>query len=419
MSYFDEERETFERLQREAIAVLRHAESENRDLSPEEKSANDDRYAAMKSIQSREVFDRLSAQRAIFAAADNGATSGTVETPHGTVTFPQSAPGRAEYERNLQDTGSCHPSQFGGGTGETARKQQFAQALREFAATGDTSKFATVTTVSGGGILLPRDVATPLQVIDANAFRIAIAAVGSQVIFTPLAADLRIPILDQAAGSVVSETATVETSNDPLPASITLTAKMYQSGSAWFSNLTLQGLDYNMEQSIIPELNHSREMALEGSIVSAIIADAALASVLLPTTTTVSYAAMLNLIRAVPRRFARQLAIVINSEVFGALEKLVDTTGRPILNMDPANSEVLRFNGTPLVRSDFFETFGSSKTVGCVMSGLGFKLRDAGQPAIARYANIPTRPSQTGFNAFGAHGFGWSPTAVVKLKTPV
>ncbi len=411
-------REEFSRHRHGAQELIARCERENRDLTDSEKDANHSRFAAMKEIQDNLDFTQATAERAIFSALDGGHASGTVQTPFGAVTFPSDAPGRAEFEENRRAAGDDYTSHFT--TGDAGRRQQFSRALSHWARTGDAgNRFATVTTVSGGGILLPRDVALPLEVRDANAFRVAIAAVGSQVIFTPGAQDLTLPILDQAAGSVVSETATVETSNDPVPASIKLTAKMYQSGSAWFSNLSLEGLQYNLEASIVPELNHSREMALEGSIASAIIADAALASVLLPTTTTVSYPAMLNLIRGVPRRFARQLAIIINSEVFGALEKLVDSTGRPIMNLDPANSEVLRFNGTPLIRSDFFEAFGSGKTVGCVLSGLGFKLRDAGQAAIARYANVPTRPAQTGFNGFGAHGFGYSPTAVVKLKTPV
>ncbi len=417
--YFKKIREDFERHRHAAQATIARAEAEHRDLNDAERAENDRRFAAMREIQDRDAFDRQHVERVAFSAVGAGTTSGYVETPHGAVQFPFDAPGKDEFEANRRAAGGDdYTTHFT--TGDAGRRQQFSRALSHWARTGDAgNRFATVTTVSGGGILLPRDVALPLEVRDANAFRVAIAAVGSQVIHTPGAQDLTLPILDQAAGSVVSETATVETSNDPVPASIKLTAKMYQSGSAWFSNLALQALEYNLEASIIPELNHSREMALEGSIASAIIADAALASVLLPTTTTVSYAAMLNLIRGVPRRFARQLAIVINSEVFGALEKLVDSTGRPIMNLDPANSEVLRFNGTPLIRSDFFETLGSSKTVGCVLSGLGFKLRDAGQPAVARYANVPNRPAQTGFNGFGAHGFGYSPTAVVKLKTPV
>ncbi len=415
MDFFKNASEEFARNHRDVESTIRRAQAEGRDLTDAEEHANKERFVAMKRINDQERHVMQFASTAINAAMDSGVRTGTVDVPGGTVTFPSDAPGRAEYER------SVGINQFSAGGGGGAR-EQFVQAAATFARTGSTdNRFATITTTSGSpaGLLLPKEVAQPLITGDTNCFRLGLSLVGSAPVYTPGAQDLTIPLLDQNAGSIVPENAAVETENEPATNSIRLTPKMLQSGSAWFSDLAMAALNWDMASAIAPELSHSKELALESAITSAMIADTTTGSVLTATTASVTYLNMLALLRAVPRRFSRQVFIVLGSETFAALERLLDSTGRPLLVQDPQNGELLRFNSMPIVRSDLLEAMGApNRTVGLAISALGFRLRDCGQPAIARFANIPNRPAQVGFNLFQPHAWGWTPAAVVRLRTP-
>ncbi len=404
-------RAEFDSLRHAAERRIETAEREHRDLSDDEKAENDKSFIRMKTIESSEAAaSQYIGQQAASGMLDGG----------GGFQLPRDFPGRQEHEANQCASGLFAPGQFSR-AGAAGEREQFTRTMSHWARTGavDRQTFATVTSTSGGGILLPKIVAEPLITGDTNAFRLGLSLVGSGPIQTPGAQDLTIPVLDQAAGSIVSENAAVESENEPALNSIRLLPKMFQSGSAWFSNLALEALDYRLEDHIVPELLHSKETALESAIVSAMIADTATAVTLTPSTSTISYVTMLSLLRAVPRRFSRQMFLVLNSEVFATLEKLLDSTGRPLLVQDPQNGNLLRFNGVPLVRSDLFENLGAiNKTLGVVISALGFRLRDCGGPAVARYAQFPARPAQTGFNLFSAHAYGWTTAAVARLRTP-
>jgi len=96
----------------------------------------------------------------------------------------------------------------------------------------------------------------------------------------------------------------------------------------------------------------------------------------------------------------------------------VDDNNRPVMIADAQNQSLKRIGGTPVIRCDYLEALTANKTVGLIISLVGFHLRDAGQ-GIARYDQVPAKPNQVGVNLFGYHAYGYSVSAVAKLKTAV
>jgi len=88
------------------------------------------------------------------------------------------------------------------------------------------------------------------------------------------------------------------------------------------------------------------------------------------------------------------------------------------LNVDAQNQELKRFNGTPVIYTDFLSNFGANNIVGFVMSLVGSRLRDCDTNQVQRYTQYPARPGQTGFNLYGYHSFGYDDAAMASLKCP-
>lgn len=266
-----------------------------------------------------------------------------------------------------------------------------------------------------------RSRAEPIVPTHANVFREAHALHGVQVITTGTTADMKIPVLDASAGGAVAENASSETENAPsLAQTIALTPSTYQSGSAWFSNMVLAANDFDLVTYAQADLTYAKEQGFENAIAAAIIGDAGITqSVPTATTSGFTYANLVDLNRKLPRKYDRQKVIILSGDAYAAAEKLVgDTDGQPILNKDPQNQELLRFNGTPVLRCDAFEDFGADNVIGCIFSMIGFRLRDAGQASLARYTQNAAKPDQTGFNLFAYHAHGYAASAIATLKCP-
>lgn len=396
-----EMREEFSRLHGEAKAVIDAAAAEKRDLKPEERTANEQRFARLTAIKG--VMD----DDAKFAAL---AIAGEPE-PTGKVQLPGEPPGAADGRTEFSGDSDAAKS----------NRMEIGRAFTRWALSGEMDrKFATITTATNSGILLPKTIAPPLALGSSNAFREAHDILGVMPVETAGTADLTIPVLDASAGGVVAENASSETENAPSTTeSIRLTPKTYQSGSVWFSNQQLAANDFDLLATVVPQLTYSKELGLEAAMAAALIADAAITQqVATATTTGFTYANLVDLDNALPKRYQKQKAIVLGKDAYAAATKLVGSDGHPVLIADVQNTRLLRFLGTPVLRSDYLEAFGASKIVGTAFSLLGFRIRDVTVQNLARYVNIPSRPNQTGLNLFAYHGFGWAPSAVATLKTP-
>jgi len=393
-------REEFGRLHGEADTLINTAATENRELTEEETAANEKRFSRMKQIQS--VIE----QRTRFAGL---ALAG--EQP-GKVTKPTNPPGKEEFEQTEREQ-FADPAKID--------RAEFSRALNRWAATGDMDrKFATITTATSSGALLPKSIALPSVPSALNVFREALAIYGLQPVMTTTTEALTIPVMSTSEGAQVAENASSETENAPdLSGSIVLNVKTYQSGSAWFSNLQLNATGFDLVTYIGQDLTYAKDLGLESATMTAIIADSGITqTVATATTSGFTYDNLVDLNRKLAKKYDRLKVIILSSAAFSAAEKLVGDDGHPVLNKDPQNQSLLRFNGTPVLRSDYLEAFGASKIVGFVASLVGLKVRDAGNMNLARYTQNPAKPDQTGFNLFGYHAIGYDPAAVATLKTP-
>lgn len=396
MDFVTKLRNEFAALQSEADAVITAAETDARELTADEKAANDKRFARMQTINA------TLAEKARFAKLAFDA---------GTVELPAAPKGKAEFEASEGE------QKF---AAKDIDRDKLNAAVSVWAASGDMARqFATITTSTQSGIFLPKQVVTPNVPSSANVFREAFTITGQRVMQTPSTAVINVPVLDAAAGGQVAENASSETENTPgLTESIILTPKTYQSGAVWFSNQQLQAVDYDLLGETVPAMEYSKELGLEDTIADAIVADAGITQVVTTSSTTgFTYSNLVDLNRKLPKRYDRSKVIILSAEAYSAAEKLVGDDGHPVLNRDPQNQELLRFNGTPVLRSDYMEAFGAGKVVGIVVSMLGFKLRDCASPGISRYT-LPSKPNQTGLNLFSYHAYGYSVSAIAKLKTP-
>jgi HK97 family phage major capsid protein len=397
MDFISKLREEFAATHAEAATVIETAGTEGRDLTADEKAANEKRFARLETIKN---------------VIDDQMKFAKLALEKGEAITPKTAPGKAEYEANEGE-------QFA--KADKIDKAEFSKALSQWALTGQMApKFATITTATSSGALFPKQVAAPVVATQGSALREAMAAVGVSPIKTDGTADLNIPVIAVAVGSDVSETASSGTDNSPVPPVINLKPVPIQSGQAWVSNLELGSLDYDLLGEIVPGLADAKEMRLEQKAFAAMIADAGITqTVATATTTGFTFANLVDLNRKFNRRYDRLKVIVLSDAAYAAAEKLTGSDGHPVLNRDPQNQSLLRFNGTPVIRSSYLEAFGASKVVGVILSFVGVKVRDCGTQRIIRHVDDKDKVEQTGLNLVGYHAVGYTPEAVATLKTPV
>lgn len=397
-------------LHEESVAVINAAAEADRDLTAEEQTANDGRFNRIQQI-AKLVDEQTKFAGLALAGAPNA--NGTVQRGNG------DDPGRGEFSANEHDTDPGDPLAL-----NDQERARYARELNAYARTGLEGaigrRFATITTTTASGAILPKTITAPIIPATVNPFRQAHAIHGVRPIETSTAGDLSIPVMSATAGGIVAENASSETENGAISESINLKPKTVESGSTWLSNQAIASNDFDIVTTILPNLETNKELALEGAIAAGIIADSGITqTVTLPGTTSagLTLAKLIELNNKLPARYGAQKVIVLSDAAYNTATGLVGSDGHLILIQDPQNQSLTRFMGTPVLRSSSLEAFGASKCVGVIFSLYGFKLRDVSVQNLARYTNIPARPNQTGLNLFAYHGYGWAPSAVAKLVT--
>ncbi len=391
-------REEFARLHTEAQTFL-DASKEQTDINPDQQVAQDARFARMDQIE-KLLKDQ---EKLAGYKFENGAVEVTTKSADQVAVEVHD---RKQFSKELDLV-------------------QFNRDAGVWAGTGTPSQtFATITSATQSGALMPKVVVDPIVATAANVFRQAHELTGVPVVSTPNTATISQPVVGISAGGKVAEDASSETENAPtFTESFSLTCETFQSGSAWFSGLELAANNYDLVGSILPELVYAKELGLESEITSDLIADSAITQIVRTSTVTVAgltFPKMQELNRKLPKRYDMQKVIILGSEAFNAVEGQVDTVGQPImLSRDPQDQTLIRFNGTPVLRSDYFEAFGANKTIGVCISLRGFRLRDAAEQKLYRYDREKAKPDQIGLNLVSYHAAGWAPSCVVKLKTAI
>jgi HK97 family phage major capsid protein len=382
-------RETFAATKTEYQALLEKRVSENREYSADEKTAQDGRMAAMTRIQ---------------ADIEEASKFAKLQLEQGDVIAPREPAGKQEFQN----------SQNSKPTDGKLSRDEFSRELNAWASSGERSRqFATITTGTGSGVLLPSSVIQPVSFQLQNRFRAAMAAYGLSAINTPTAEEIKIPIITSVGSGAVSESATSETDSQTTVDGIVLRPSTFESGSAWISKLALASNAFNLLGYIEESLELAKEQNLETAIVDAIVADSGIDDETNAIGSELTYQDLVNWNNSLPRRYDRLKAMIVSKSLFTLMEGMTDSVGRPVLVLDPQNGNLVRFNGTPVMWVDNFgdDTYGVS---GAIFSLLGFKLRDVSQREIERYVQS-SKSGQVGINLLSYHAFGWDPNAVMKI----
>lgn len=327
---------------------------------------------------------------------------------------------RTFAERRLSDDASPPPSY----TTSSIRR-----VFNDWARTGQKREgFEALLVGNGDTVQVPAAVAeidaTPRA---ANVFRLALELTGTRPVKTEIPLPIALPVMTDFTGGPLSEltiggkiesvantdTTSIEFSEDD----IILKSKTYRSGQAWLSITRLGGTNFDLATYLEQELQYAKELGLEADIATKIAADATITQ---GTTTasaaTFTRAELVTLTRALPDVFDRLKVVVLSREAFETAEGWLDSAGNPVLPRDRDYPEILRVNGIPVMKCHAIEDFGADNVIGEVLSLAGFRLRDSSPRRVTRYANIPTRPDQIGFEIFADHAFGYTPSAIAKLK---
>jgi HK97 family phage major capsid protein len=399
-------REELAALHTSAETLVSKAADEKRDFTDAEKADSDKQFARMTEIKS--VLDR-SAKLAEFSfsqKADN-------------VELPSEPAGKAERDAIEIRVGTTFDRK------SPVDRKAYNSALNRWMNTGDMDRrFATITGATASAILMPVDVAPPVTPMALNVFREALAAYGMEAWKTPSTRNINLPIYTAAAGGIVTATATSEVEQEPaLTESIASVIKNYYSENLWFENRELAALDYDLLGATIPAMSYAKELALESDAITTVTTDSNVTGnsqgVATATVSGFTYGNFVSLNRTLPKRYQQNKVIILSKAAYSAAENLTTTTGFPILNQDAQNQSLKRFNGTPVVYSEYLSAFGANNVVGLIFSWQGARLRDAGEGDILqRFTQTANRQGQTGACLYGYHSFGYSPKAVALFTCP-
>ena len=400
-------REEFTGLQASTDVLLTTLNTQKRDFTKDEQATYEKNIARMQEITG---LLQKHKQVAELAFAMNGSNVQQFQLPPGEE-------GDTPEERQLL----ARFSQVNAAA-KKVKRAEFIGALNAWACTGRMiNRFATITSTTDNGIMMPIEVDEPIIPSAPNTIREALGIYGLKALSTPTTRTINLPVADASSGGKVAENAGSETENEPsLAQSIQLAVNTYQSGSSWFSNKELMAVDYDLMSALLPALAYSKELALEADVFTTIAGDSGVTqTVATATVSGFTYTNLVTLNRALPKRYNPLKVIALSKAAYTAAENLTTTTGYPILNaLNPQNSSLKYFNGTPVVWTDDLSAFGANNVVGLVISLVGFRLRDCGQQQVQRYTQYPARPAQTGFNLYGYHAFGYADSAVAKLVCP-
>ena len=290
------------------------------------------------------------------------------------------------------------------------------EAFAKFILTGQRNQF-TIDSTSGSGVLIPEQMGTPIGLRkNVNAYRAATISKGYQPLRSSQHVTLSLPLFDDSAnaGAAQSESATSQTVAEQSVSELSLAPTLYTSKGVWFSNTTLGAPGFDVLSYVIPQLERRVDLAQEAAWHTAVKTDVT-ASVTSATASTITLANVLNWEHQLSVAYRSDQVAVVADSFYKLLRGLVDSNGRPILELDPSTM-ISSIHGIQIFVSDSVEAVATGKTVGVLFSADAFKIYDSGSPRLTRYVNSEHRPDQTGLELFVNGSAKMVPSAAVKFN---
>ena len=407
-------RQEFSRLQTEATGIVDSATAASRDLTAEETTANDTRFARMTTIKNtidqRERFASMAlanpttttavvqrvtepAGRDVFALTSGASTGGGVEFRTLTTETDQESKFRAKISRD---------------------------AYANFIRTGEmTHKKFTLTTATGGGVLVPTIVAPPVFSKSLpNPIRAAMAArnLTNLIIRTSGMQQITVPLMDDNAnvGIKIAQDATTDNTADPVTTSITLGADLTDSQTVWFSNTLLLSLDYDIVAFVEPRLQTRLDKAQSTAWMTSLAAGTV--GVTASSATGVTYSDLVKWYHSVPIAYRGSMVFVVSDGLLMSIENMTDGQNRPLYRQSIADNIPDTLLGVPVIVTADLPAPAANAVTGVAISAEQMLIRDVVPTRVTRYQNVPTRPDQFGLREFANGDFKFPPNGVRTLK---
>lgn len=402
-------REEFSRVHGEAQSLIDGAIKDGKELDDAAKKANEARFARLDQIKT--IIDQE--QRLAGLAFSNGRTQTETEMP-GCKETERAEGLRKAFGRNP----SPYETRFAKADGswdETALRRE----VNQFARTGQASpELFTVSTGTGSGAYLPKDILGPVTVRrNYNAWRAAAVAYGGSVMELSEMASFSLPVADDTSntGQSQSETATSGTSQDPTDASLSFTPRLYSSKQFWYSNTMVLGQSFDVmaftQNMAVKRLEKIRESAWTTTITTNGTVGKTCAAA-----GAITYAEIIAFEHSLNVAYRSDAAFVLSDNAYQIIRGITDSYGRPIFDEDPTNVFMGKIHGKPVLVCDYLSSMGANNLVGAFASADALKILDIQNSRLARYQNVPTNPDQIGFEWFENGDFNFIPNGLRLLK---
>jgi HK97 family phage major capsid protein len=410
-------REEFSRLHGEAEQVIEGARGAGRELTAEEKSANDTRFNRMNAIRS--VIDesqRFAAMALSGQAPAAHTNNGGSQATGASVQAPTDPNGRAQFEQH--QAREIFASQLSQKAQTPEMQQRHRDAINHYIRTGESRHNQFVlTTGSGSGVLMPTRIERPTIVKKIiNPYRAALAARGLQVLQTTGAETIGLPEIDDTANSAtdMAENSTSENNLDPAISGTTIGAILRDSGTIWNSNTLLMTLDYDLIGYLDPLLDQRIDRKETTAWTTKLIAGTVGKTT--AAVNLVTYAELIAWQHSLPLERRGNGVFFVSDQLMQALRTMVDDQNRPLFQESVRDEQPDRLLGWPIFIAPGLAAPAAAAVSGVAADAAGIVIREVTNKRIARYTNIPTHPDQFGIRKFANSDMGFWPDAVRTLK---
>lgn len=276
--------------------------------------------------------------------------------------------------------------------------------VKFWAQNGQTRDNFTITSGSQNNINLPVEIMGPIVVRrNVNAFRKGVEMTGNRVYTNAGVAQMNLPIWDDT--SYVGESATEGSIDDEdyqdsdISGSLVLNATLWKGKPKFFSNTSLLTGSFDPTDVAIPVLYQEVEKARESAATT--VAQALTKNVYTTTSSAVfAYADLVKWEHKLPVAYRSDSIFILSDDLYRTIRGLVDSNGRPVIDLAPQSTWQEQIHGKPLVVSDYFAAVASNSKSGLYCSGSAIIIYDAGPARLTRYVNILQHGDDTGFNLF-------------------
>jgi len=267
-------------------------------------------------------------------------------------------------------------------------------AFYKYLRTGQHDNFV-ISTGSGGGALLPKEVEIPALVRRPwNAWLQALSETGNTPIYTDGTESISIPVLDDTAnsGQVLTENAPTTTSTDPNIPALVLGQTLYNSQPTWVTNTQLGANTFDLESYVLKILQKRIDLVMDSAwtTIALALADGG-NTVTTATTTGLTFPNVESFYHKLPYQFRTDGVFIMSDGTAQLLEGLSDNNGRPLINMqDSISGGVVRtLKGCPVVLSPSLAAPAAGVYGAIFVSAESIKVRLVKNTRIARYVNVP------------------------------